>query len=52
MGSVISPETDRRSPGAGTGAATTAEAASNPAIARKIKIFGKETILLRIFNPL
>ena len=30
----------------------TAEAASNPAINRKIRIFRKETILLRIFNPL
>ena len=52
MGLVTSPETARWSPGAGAGAAKTAEAASNPAINRKIRIFRKETIRWRIFNPL
>ena len=51
MGLVTSPETARWSP-AGAGAAKTAEAASNPAINRKIRIFRKETIRWRIFNPL
>ncbi len=52
MGLVTSPEMARWSPGAGAGAAKTAEAASNPAITRKVKIYRKETSLLRIFNPL
>ncbi len=53
MGLVTSPETARWSPaGAGAEAASATELASNPAINRKIRIFRKETILWRIFNPL
>ena len=47
MGSVTSPEIARRSP-AGAGAAKTAEAASKPAMNRKIKMFRQKTIRWRM----
>jgi hypothetical protein len=52
MGSVTSPEMDRRSPGAGAGAAKTADVAMNATIKRKVDKERQETSLVRIENPL